>query len=117
MAEKKTAYSNQERLAKFARKLSKVESLRNGSAIFHLTGDDAGEFCLQCLGGKASVADRMPVGTPVVEVWGDARRIGAILEGKKDARLQFLAGGIRVRGDLRYLSDVALELGIIEEPL
>ena len=45
------------------------------------------------------------------------KRINAILAGTKDARKEFLAGGFRVRGDLRYLSNVALELGILKEPL
>jgi hypothetical protein len=52
-----------------------------------------------------------------LEVIGDADRIQAILAGEKDGRMQFLAGGFRVRGDLRYLSDIALELGLIKEPL
>jgi len=29
----------------------------------------------------------------------------------------FLAGGFRVRGDLRYFSDLAMEIGILENPL
>jgi hypothetical protein len=50
-------------------------------------------------------------------VIGDARRIRGILEGEKDATRQFLAGGFRIRGDLQYASDLALELGYIEQPL
>ena len=55
-------------------------------------------------------------GAPHVEVIGDANRIRAILEGRKEGRLQFYAGGIRVRGDLQYLSDLAYEMGLIKEP-
>jgi hypothetical protein len=48
---------------------------------------------------------------------GDANTVRAILDGDRDAREQFLAGGLRVQGDLRYLSDLALELGVLKEPL
>jgi hypothetical protein len=46
---------------------------------------------------------------------GDADRIGAILDGSKEGRLQFYAGGICVRGDLHYLSELAYELGLVKE--
>lgn len=48
---------------------------------------------------------------------GDPRRIAAIMRGKKDARLQFFAGGIRVRGDIAYLSQIGMKLGFIDRPL
>jgi hypothetical protein len=54
---------------------------------------------------------------PVLEIHADAETVQRILDGEKDAAKQFFAGGIRVRGDLRYLSDVALELGLLEQPL
>ena len=52
-----------------------------------------------------------------IEVMGDANTVRAILDGETDTREQFLAGGLRVWGDLRYLSDLALELGVLKEPL
>ena len=52
-----------------------------------------------------------------IQVMGDANTVRAILDGDRDAREQFLAGGLRVQGDLRYLSDLALELGVLKEPL
>ncbi len=36
---------------------------------------------------------------------------------QKDAVREFLAGGLRVRGDLRYLSDLGMELGFLHRPL
>jgi hypothetical protein len=48
-------------------------------------------------------------------VIGTADRIRPILDGSKDGRLQFYLGGIRVRGDLQYLSEIAHELGFIKE--
>jgi hypothetical protein len=50
-------------------------------------------------------------------VIGDAGAVQDILDGRVDARERFLAGGIRVRGDLRYLSDLGLELGLLKQPL
>ena len=55
-------------------------------------------------------------GPPIIEVIGDADRIRRILDGSKDGRLQFFAGGIRVRGDLKYLSELSHEMGFIKEP-
>jgi hypothetical protein len=52
-----------------------------------------------------------------LEIRGDAETVQAIIDGEKDAAKEFFAGGIRVRGDLRYLSDVMLELGLLERPL
>ena len=56
-------------------------------------------------------------GPPLVEVLGDPEAVRAVLSGEVEGRKRFLAGGIRVRGDLRYLSDLALELGLLAKPL
>jgi hypothetical protein len=58
--------------------------------------------------------DRSP---PLLEVIGDPRRIGAIVRGTKDARMQFFAGGIRVRGDMHYLSEIGMRLGFLKKPI
>lgn len=94
--------------------------MRPGDIVFRLAGPGGGSFVVECSERGASVVESAAAGfdrTPLIEVIGDAERIQAVLNGEKDAREQFLAGGIRVRGDLRYLSDIALELGIIKEPL
>jgi hypothetical protein len=54
---------------------------------------------------------------PLVEVLADAETVRAIIDGEKDAQKQFFSGGIRVRGDLRYFSDLAVELGLLKTPL
>ena len=90
-------------LGGFAKRLGKARTLRKGSIVFRLTGDTDGEYCLDCSTEDARLAKGMPQSAALIEVMGDARRIQAILEGKKDGRIQFLVGGIRVRGDLRYL--------------
>jgi predicted lipid carrier protein YhbT len=103
-------------LTAFAERLRQTRSLKQGAVVFHLT-DVGGDFCLDCSPGNATLRMGMSRSTPMIEVMGDSNRIQAILEGTKDARAQFLAGGFRVRGDLRYLSDLAMELGILEAPL
>jgi hypothetical protein len=95
--------------------------MKRGDIVFRLTGSGGGtSYRVECGDGQARVAETTIASTgsaPLIEVIGDARSIQSILAGEKDARMQFLAGGFRVRGDLRYLSDVALELGLIKEPL
>lgn len=96
---------------------AKLESLRDGVVRFRFS--DGGDAVIRCSRGKAELSDELGAieGEPLIEVMGDRKRIQAIIDGKKDARLQFLGGGLRVRGDLRYFSDVAMELGILREPL
>jgi len=53
----------------------------------------------------------------LLEVMGDPRRINAVLNGSKDARMQFFAGGIRVRGDMHYLSELGMQLGFLKKPI
>jgi len=110
----------QESLGRVAERLAKGTAMKPGEIVFRLAGQGGGNFVVECSQEGARVAElaETPADrTPLIEVIGDAARIHAILVGEKDAREQFFAGGFRVRGDLRYLSDVALELGIIKEPL
>ena len=101
-------------------RLAKTKAMKPGDIVFRLAGPGGGNFVVECSEKGARVAESAAAGAdcaPLVEVIGDAKRINAILAGTKDARKEFLAGGFRVRGDLRYLSNVALELGILKEPL
>ncbi len=99
------------------KRLAAHPTLRRGLIAYRLTGRGAGDFLVDCSkGGRVEKAYR-PDRQPTVEIMGDAARIQAIFEGKKDPLKQFVAGGIRVRGDLPYLSEMLLELGLIEEAL
>ena len=89
-------------------------ALCRGTVAFRLSGPDGGDFFVS--NGRV-LAEPDSDRPPTIEIIGDARRIQAILGGKKEPRKQFLAGGIRVRGDLRFLSDLMLELGLLKEPL
>jgi hypothetical protein len=103
-----------------ADRLVATQVVRSGEVHFRLTGDGAGDYRLVCAPHAAQVVKAegiAPGATPLVEVMGDADTVRAILAGELDAREEFLRGGLRVRGDLRYLSNAALELGILTEPL
>lgn len=104
-------------LKEYSKRLGKTEALRQGSILLRLTGTGGGDYGIESSEKGVSIAKGAPRERPLIEVMGDARMIRSILDGKKDARKQFLVGGIRVRGDLRYLSDLGMELGIIKEPL
>ncbi|GAA4063821.1 SCP2 sterol-binding domain-containing protein [Actinomadura miaoliensis] len=112
----------QRSLENLASRLEKTRGLRDGHALLHLSGAGGGTYVLSTQRGEAAVS-RSEAGAvrsdepPVVEVMGDAETVRAILDGEIDARERFLQGGLQVRGDLRYLSDVALELGLLKHPL
>jgi hypothetical protein len=101
-------------------RLAKSKCLKAGNIVFTVPESGTGNYVIACGEALARVVDARAMKTgdmPLIEVIGDAKRIQSILDGQTDARKQFLAGGLRVRGDLRYLSDLALELGLLKEPL
>jgi hypothetical protein len=104
-------------LTPFIERLAKARALREGTITLQFT--DGGSAHLECSRAGVRINERMAAGehTPLIEVMGDSRRIQAIIEGRKDAVKEFLAGGLRVRGDLDYLSDLGMELGILRRPL
>jgi len=94
-----------------------IKGLRDGAVRFRFS--EGGDAVIRVTRGRAELSAE-PESTedePLLEVMGDRRRIEAIIAGKKDALEQFLAGGLRIRGDLQYFSDIATELGILREPL
>jgi hypothetical protein len=99
-----------------AERMGSARSLREGAIVLHYA--DGTSTHLQSAGGAVRVADGAPVqGEVLLEVYGDADTIGAILAGEKDAVREFFAGGLRVRGDIGYLSDLGVELGVLRRPL
>jgi hydrogenase maturation factor HypE len=108
----------QSSLGTLAVRLADARTTRVGNIVLRLSGKGGGTYRLACGHQEVRVAETVDVDAPpLIEVIGDAEAVRAILNGKVDARKQFLAGGIRVRGDLQYLSDLALELGLLKEPL
>ena len=102
-----------------ASRLEKAASVVPGVIVFRLTGPQGGDFRIEHdqRGTRLAAVDQLGAEAPLIEVMGDAETVRAILEGERDARTQFLEGGLRVRGDLRYLSNLATELGLLEAPL
>jgi hypothetical protein len=94
--------------------------LRDGSIVLRTDSEAAGGFVLQTSSGRFEVVPLEGMeqeAAPLLEVIGDPRRLAAIVRGEKDARRQFLAGGIRVRGDMSYLSELGMQLGFLDEPI
>lgn len=103
------------RLEAFGQRLTQTRNRRYGAILLHLTGEEAGDWCLDYSGEAISVLQGKGDAAPVVEVTGNAKRIVAILEGRKEARKAFVAGGIRVRGDIPYLEAIGREMGFIRD--
>jgi hypothetical protein len=105
-----------ETLRGLAPKVATARKTRRGDIAFRPTGGKP--VVLAAERGKAEVVPAEGrTGKPIVEVLGDPDAINAVLSGAVEGRRQFLQGGIRVRGDLRYLSDLATELGLLAKPL
>lgn len=119
MAERKNK-SLEDALERLRERIDATPRVKPGDVALHLSGKQAGEYRIGLGRGKATVS-AMAAGPadhrPTLEVWGDADTVRAILNGEKDPVKQFLVGGLRVRGDLRYLSEMGVELGILDKPL
>jgi hypothetical protein len=94
--------------------------LRDGSIVLRSDKEAAGGLLVRA-GRKgvelAPLAGGEEGAPPLLEVIGDPRRLAAIVRGEKDGRKQFLAGGIRVRGDMDYLSELGMQLGFLDKPI
>lgn len=106
-------------LEQVAGKLANCRALKKGVIVVRASGVGGGDYLLDCAERRARLV-KGPSGTetpPAIEIIGEARHIRGVLTGQKDPLKHFLAGGFRVRGDLRYFSDLALELGLLKDPL
>jgi hypothetical protein len=91
--------------------------LRPGAIVFRNAEGETPIFTLRSSERSSTLEASAGDATPLLEVIGDPRRIAAIVRGEKDARLQFFAGGIRVRGDMHYLSELGMQLGFLKKPI
>ena len=102
-----------------AERLHRDRVLQAGSIVLN-SGSGAGGFLLKSSEGGVELQP-LEAGAETasarIEVTCDPARLASIIEGKKDARMQFFAGGIRVRGDMAYLSEIGLRLGFLDRPL
>jgi hypothetical protein len=106
-------------LESIAPRVQRARARRTGDIAFRLAGASgkAGKVLAVGSDGVEVVDAAGRTGTPLVEVLGDPEAVRAVLSGEVEGRKRFLAGGLRVRGDLRYLSDLATELGLLAKPL
>lgn len=111
--------SVQNSVGALATRVAGTRTARVGDILLRLSGQGGGTYRLAYGPNReVQVAETADVGArPLIEVIGDAQTVQAVIDGRVDARTQFLAGGIRVRGDLQYLSNLALELGLLRDPL
>jgi hypothetical protein len=102
-----------------AERLHRERILQPGTIVLH-SGSAAGGFMLRSGEGGVQLSPLEAgddIGSARLEIVCDPQRLASIIEGKKDARLQFFAGGIRVRGDIAYLSELGMRLGFLDRPL
>ena len=117
-AQAASAAALQKAVESVATKLHRDRRLRPGAIVFRAADGEAPVFTLRSSDTSFEVQTAAAVDpSPLIEVIGDLRRIGAIVRGEKDGRLQFFAGGIRVRGDIQYLSELGMQLGFLKKPL
>ena len=99
----------------FARRLTQATvGNKRGAILLRLEGPEGGDYRFPC-GPEAGALSGGQRSDQLLEVTAGAARVRAILEGKKNARQEFLAGGMRVRGDIQFAIDLAYELGFIRE--
>jgi putative sterol carrier protein len=76
-----------------------------------LHGDGGGTWTLRTGAEGVSLAAGEGDGQHTVEVIAQAEAIRPVLEGKMDGRAAFLAGGIRVRGDVMAVEGLSAAIG------
>lgn len=117
-AQSESATALQKAVESVAAKLHRDRRLRPGSIVFRAAEGETPVFTLRASDTAFEVdAAAAAEPSPLLEVIGDPRRIRAIVRGEKDARMQFFAGGIRVRGDMQYLSELGMQLGFLKKPI
>jgi hypothetical protein len=99
--------------------LANAKSLKDGNIIFRLKGEGGGDFCIRCLEKSTRLLRSVPktAEPPLIELIGSKDAIQKILEKKSDPLVQFMRGNFLIRGDIRYISDLALEFKLIKQPL
>ena len=107
----------QQTIEGIATRLYRDRLLQHGTIVFRVAEGNAPAFALRVTEYGVHIEPGADHADALLEVMGDPRRIDAIVRGRKDARLQFFAGGLRVRGDMHYLSRLGIELGFLKTPI
>ena len=102
-------------LSELSRTLSDSAQLKPGSILIRFT-DSGEEYSMEMREREARMARGVPATAPLVEVHGPSTVLKAIMDGRKEASRAFLAGGIRVEGDVPYLESLLKDLGLLQCP-
>ena len=81
------------------------------SIRIQLLGEGSGVWGIETVKGEVRLSRGAGPSNPTVEVIAEPAVIRAILEGKKDGRAAFMAGGIRVRGDVGAVERLSAAMG------
>jgi hypothetical protein len=100
-------------LTAFSRRLGDLPQRRQGSILLRFT-DSGEEYLLETTGRESRVGAVAVSTTPLVSVSGTSAVLAAIMDGRQEPRRAFMAGGIRVQGDLPYLENLLRELGLLD---
>jgi hypothetical protein len=94
-------------------------TLKPGIIAIQFNGDRTSHFHFDCRAKAVRLVKGKPASErrTLISISGGERQLRAIFAGNKDPVKQFLAGGMRVRGDLPYLSDLAMAIGVLKRPL
>jgi hypothetical protein len=96
-----------------SRKLSDSAQLKHGSILIRFT-DSGEDYSIETTGREARMIRAAPASAPLVEVYGSSTILKAIMDGRKEASRAFLAGDIRVQGDVPYLESLLKEIGLLQ---
>ena len=81
------------------------------SIRIQLLGEGSGVWGIETVKGEVRLTRGAGPSNPTLEVIAKSAVIRAILDGKKDGRAAFLAGGIRVRGDIAAAERLSAAMG------
>jgi hypothetical protein len=98
-----------------ATRFASMEARKTGAIQFQLTGQEGGQFALEVDQQRRvkQIAGMSPLKQKIL-VTGNGKQVRMVLEGKRSAAKAFLAGGVQVRGDIRYLESVLRELKLLK---
>jgi len=100
-------------LSRLAGRVSRAVPQVQGSIVVRCSDRDE-EYRIEGLGRSPRVVKEVAAGQPAVRVTGPTSVIQEVLDGKLEASRAITGGGIRVRGDLKYLESVLKDLGLLD---
>jgi hypothetical protein len=107
--------SLQQAVENAAARLHRDGLLKPGAIVFRVAEGQSAAVTLLASESGVEIQPGGDQAAPLLEVIGDPRRLEAILLGRKDAQMQYFAGGILVQGDMHYLSELGMQLGFLKQ--